>query len=279
MSTAQKTMEPSKWALARTSHGHFIASGAGMCAYCNQTAIEFDAIRREAVEKWERALVGLTPGGSEFVGNPEECAQFIRARMATVIRLQKRVMAAEKVAVAASKVHHWHDWGKDNEGMVVSADSVRDLWESLDAFRETREDDAEPSKQDAAYWWKRFNGSDTGRGTVEVTYGTLQEFESAIRQERDGEAARSHCPTCNSIAPEIGGPGCSCAPPMPAVVLKQEREVAEKLANTVEEYYPTIAGRVIQLREAGEDNAAAKWSEITTAFRSALAEFRKGKGE
>ena len=35
---------------------------------------------------------------------------------------------------AAKKIKHWHDWGKDNEGMVVSSESVFELWKARDAL-------------------------------------------------------------------------------------------------------------------------------------------------
>lgn len=36
---------------------------------------------------------------------------------------------------ACSKLHHWHCWGIDEEGMVVSAESVRGIWNTLAALR------------------------------------------------------------------------------------------------------------------------------------------------
>jgi len=38
--------------------------------------------------------------------------------------------------VAVQKLHHWHDWGKDNEGMVVSSESVWAIWKARDACAE-----------------------------------------------------------------------------------------------------------------------------------------------
>lgn len=38
---------------------------------------------------------------------------------------------AREALEAARCIHHWHDWGKDNEGMVVSAEHVRKLWDAL----------------------------------------------------------------------------------------------------------------------------------------------------
>ena len=97
--------EPSKWALERAHKWLNHTHGEEECAYflspSRCLALEFDAIARErdeAAEKWERALVGLTPGGSEFVGEPENCVRFVRERLETVIQVQKRALAAEKAA-------------------------------------------------------------------------------------------------------------------------------------------------------------------------------------
>lgn len=45
---------------------------------------------------------------------------------AKIKELQGQVLALRE---AASKIRHWHDTGSD--GMIVSADSVRELWEAL----------------------------------------------------------------------------------------------------------------------------------------------------
>ncbi len=38
------------------------------------------------------------------------------------------------VLAAARYIHHWHDWGRDNEGMVVSSSHVHALWDALAAY-------------------------------------------------------------------------------------------------------------------------------------------------
>lgn len=43
-----------------------------------------------------------------------------------------RVLKLEAVVVAARKIRHWHDAMRDNSGMVVSANAVRELWAALD---------------------------------------------------------------------------------------------------------------------------------------------------
>lgn len=32
---------------------------------------------------------------------------------------------------ACAKLHHWHDWGENGEGMIVSSDVVREIWQAL----------------------------------------------------------------------------------------------------------------------------------------------------
>lgn len=48
--------------------------------------------------RYKRALEGLTPGGSEFVNDPEYCAQFVRNRQThqheTIIRQQLQIKAS-----------------------------------------------------------------------------------------------------------------------------------------------------------------------------------------
>ncbi len=51
----------------------------------------------ELLWRYKRALEGLTPGGSEFVNDPETCADHIRKRQAwqhaNIMRLVKKVKA------------------------------------------------------------------------------------------------------------------------------------------------------------------------------------------
>lgn len=44
---------------------------------------------------------------------------------------RKELKAFIAVAKAAQCIRHWHDTGRDNEGMIVSAEKVRDLWAEL----------------------------------------------------------------------------------------------------------------------------------------------------
>ena len=41
---------------------------------------------------------------------------------------------AEALLAAARCIRHWHDTGRDNEGMIVSSKHVRELWTARDAF-------------------------------------------------------------------------------------------------------------------------------------------------
>lgn len=59
-------------------------------------------------EKWEKALVSLTPGGSEFAGDPENCVRHIRERFennhkltAEAIKERKRLEAINKELLEA----------------------------------------------------------------------------------------------------------------------------------------------------------------------------------
>ena len=38
----------------------------------------------------------------------------------------------------ANCIQHWHDTGKNNEGMVVSSEKVHQLWEVLEKYKQYR---------------------------------------------------------------------------------------------------------------------------------------------
>ena len=38
----------------------------------------------------------------------------------------------------AACIHHWHNTGKNDEGMVVSSEKVYELWEVLEKYRDFR---------------------------------------------------------------------------------------------------------------------------------------------
>jgi hypothetical protein len=64
----------------------------GMALMHKQTTSERDEARREV----ERLLEDLSPGGSEFVGDPKRCAQFVRERLATNMEFVKAARLAER---------------------------------------------------------------------------------------------------------------------------------------------------------------------------------------
>jgi hypothetical protein len=51
---------------------------------------------RQAHAETQRLLEDLTPGGSEFAGDPKRCAQFVRERLATNIEFVKAARLAER---------------------------------------------------------------------------------------------------------------------------------------------------------------------------------------
>jgi hypothetical protein len=55
----------------------------------------------DAWQAIEDALLALTPGGSEFVGSPQRCLEFIKDRMATVMKVAAKNKALEAELEAA----------------------------------------------------------------------------------------------------------------------------------------------------------------------------------
>lgn len=66
----------------------------------NLIAVELEASQQE----WAKALVDLTPGGSEYVGDPAKCAAFIHCKEAGLIaamkRFKERAESAQRQAMA-----------------------------------------------------------------------------------------------------------------------------------------------------------------------------------
>lgn len=81
--------------------------------------------------KWERALVGLTPGGSEFVGDPERCTQHLLNRFETLVRLFKEKMSeiTELRAAHESALHTAR--AEAYERCANEIDSDGDMYEDL----------------------------------------------------------------------------------------------------------------------------------------------------
>ena len=68
-------------------------------AYSQRTHEAQDAINR--AERAEEELLALTPGGSEFVGDPAACAQFARLKMDGAVK----VIVTEKARAAAAEAY------------------------------------------------------------------------------------------------------------------------------------------------------------------------------
>lgn len=73
---------------------------------------------------------GAAPPCSEAV---EICASHEAIR-AENEHLTKELAEARKVIGAARCIRHWHDSGRNNEGMVVSSSHVRELWGALASY-------------------------------------------------------------------------------------------------------------------------------------------------
>lgn len=56
--------------------------------------------------------------------------------------------------------------------------------------------------------------------------------------------------------------------PLHEFLLAEARARTAAVIAVVQKHYPAIAGRVIMLQEANEDNAAQKWGEIARVFYS-----------
>ena len=48
--------------------------------------------------------------------------------------LESQLAEARNVIEAARCIRHWHDTGRNGEGMIVSAEKVRELWNALEKF-------------------------------------------------------------------------------------------------------------------------------------------------
>jgi hypothetical protein len=60
------------------------------------------------VTKWEKALVSLTPGGSEFAGDPDRCVQavcdFMGMQHKQIVKLTMELKATKNVALYNSEL-------------------------------------------------------------------------------------------------------------------------------------------------------------------------------
>lgn len=57
-----------------------------------------------------------------------------------VLRLLDTVIESAFIELfdKAACIRHWHNTGKNDEGMIVSSESVYELWEVLDKYRDLR---------------------------------------------------------------------------------------------------------------------------------------------
>lgn len=67
----------------------------------------------------------------DAVGRIEDCGHSTRVCADAADEIE----CLRKVAKAARCIHHWHD--SDNDGMVVSGEHVRALWQALHDLDET----------------------------------------------------------------------------------------------------------------------------------------------
>lgn len=86
---------------------------------------------------------GPDPAGFHFGDWPEDIPRpqgafwwrsVFRQILAAAPQPNPSKVDASAVIEAARKIRHWHDAMADNSGMVVSAESVHNLWSALDAY-------------------------------------------------------------------------------------------------------------------------------------------------
>lgn len=100
---------------------------------------------RSSQQRWERALVGLTPGGSEFVGDPEKCIKFVEERREALMRLfidkkaeLERLKSSQQEEMARA-VRPWREQLQDlvdNDSCSCSTKLCARCQVSLDLARE-----------------------------------------------------------------------------------------------------------------------------------------------
>jgi hypothetical protein len=84
---------------------HRFNNDMGMtCARCGMSILTYlqtqNASLRTALSEAEAALVSLTPGGSEYVGDPKKCAEYVRLSLSTAREVAKRAVVERKEAEA-----------------------------------------------------------------------------------------------------------------------------------------------------------------------------------
>ena len=105
----------------------------------------------EELEQWKKALESLTPGGSEFVDNPDACASYLRDRLIypkKIIELQAELERVEKsLKVVQSHAKSAMDklperWNMGFQaGLKQAVPYENEIQEALRAERQGRKDD------------------------------------------------------------------------------------------------------------------------------------------
>jgi hypothetical protein len=70
----------------------------------------------------------------DWHGGKQDTLDFILKSRTYVPTMARVIEAGNPVIEAARCIRHWHDTGRDNEGMVVSSEHVRKLWDALEAY-------------------------------------------------------------------------------------------------------------------------------------------------
>jgi len=85
---------------------------------------------REVNVATQQPTIDETTAMPAFVGSDEiEIAGVVYMKKGSQQPVNERLLnAAKAMSCAAERLRHWHDRGPNNEGMVVSADSVRGIW-------------------------------------------------------------------------------------------------------------------------------------------------------
>lgn len=104
-----------------------------------------------------------------------------RRALAAIAREAALRRALVDLTSTAETVYHWHDWGKDNEGMVVSSKSVHTLWSATESARAA----LALSPGEALERVRREAQAEVWEQIAEKSNG----YPRAIREDADGRAA------------------------------------------------------------------------------------------
>lgn len=114
-----------------------------------QLEATFDkALADPALEAAEREFGALVVKAETAIREWQDREAAAEARAVEAERQLAAVREALRTLIeAAEKVRHWHDAMADSSGMVVSAESVRGLWDATDTARATLSDAPAPKGQ------------------------------------------------------------------------------------------------------------------------------------